>query len=171
MTSLAPVRAKSGANAFWSKKLKPSFLLVTAENVLSSTPINIGFRRTLDGNKWDRWKHLLHRLILVQLTDHDDIFKWRLTTSGRFTVKSMYNDMLNGHTPYLKKYIWKMKVPLKIRIFMWFLHKKVILTKDNLVKRNWHGDVRCCFCDPDNTTLICFLSIYTHDLENHLYDF
>jgi hypothetical protein len=78
---------------------------ITVENLLSSTPINIGFRRTLDGNKWDRWTNLLHRLILGQLTDHDDIFKWRLTTSDRFTVKSMYNDMLNGHTPYLKKYI------------------------------------------------------------------
>jgi hypothetical protein len=39
----------------------------------------------------------------------------------------------------LRKYIWKMKVLLKIKIFMWFLHQKVILTKDNLAKRNWTG--------------------------------
>jgi hypothetical protein len=32
-----------------------------------------------------------------------------------------------------------MKVPLKIKIFMWFLHRREILTKDNLVKRNWQG--------------------------------
>jgi hypothetical protein len=36
-------------------------------------------------------------------------------------VKSMYLDLLDGHTVFLKKYIWKMKVPLKIRIFMWFV--------------------------------------------------
>jgi hypothetical protein len=82
--------------------------------------------------------HLLHILILVQLTDSDDTFKWNLT-SGIFTVKSMYIDLLNDDTVYLKRNIWKMKVPLKIRIFMWFLHKKVILTKDNLAKRNWQG--------------------------------
>jgi hypothetical protein len=28
---------------------------------------------------------------------------------------------------------------------MWFVYKKVILTKDNLVKRNWHG------CDQNKT--------------------
>jgi hypothetical protein len=49
----------------------------------------------------------------------------------------MYLDLLNGNTGYLDKYLWKMKVPLKIKIFMWFVHRKEILTKDNLVKRNW----------------------------------
>jgi hypothetical protein len=48
---------------------------VTIENVLGSNPINIGFRQTLNGNKWDRWTHLLHRLILVQLTDTEDFFQ------------------------------------------------------------------------------------------------
>jgi hypothetical protein len=30
---------------------------------------------------------------------------------------------------------------------MWFLHRKVILTKDNLLKRNWHGNPTFVFCD------------------------
>jgi hypothetical protein len=38
-------------------------------------------------------------------------------------------------------------VPLKIKIFMRFLYRKVILTKDNLIKRNWVGNESCCFCD------------------------
>jgi hypothetical protein len=131
---------------------------VTVENVLSSTPINIGFRRILDGNRWDIWTHLLDRLILLQLTDCDDSFKWSLASPYLFIVKSMYIDLLSGLTMYFEKYIWKMKVPLKIRIFIWFLHKKVILTKDNLVKRNWHGDVRCCFCDQEATIQHLFIS-------------
>ena len=44
-----------------------------------------------------------------------------------------------------------MKVPLKIRIFMWFLYRKVILTKDNLAKRNWNGNKCCSFCDTEET--------------------
>jgi hypothetical protein len=44
-----------------------------------------------------------------------------------------------------------MKVPLKIKIFMWFFHRKVILTKDNLLKRNWNGNTLYCFCDQDET--------------------
>ena len=34
---------------------------------------------------------------------------------------------------------------------MWFVHKQVNLTKDNLVKRNWTGSTRCSFCDQDKT--------------------
>jgi hypothetical protein len=63
----------------------------------------------------------------------------------------MYLDLLEGNTGDLKKFIWKIKVPLKIRIFMWFTHNKVVLTKDNLKKHNWHGCSRCCFCDQDET--------------------
>jgi hypothetical protein len=42
-------------------------------------------------------------------------------------------------------------VPLKIRICMWFLHQRVLLTKDNLVKQNWQGSKKCCNCDQDET--------------------
>jgi hypothetical protein len=69
-----------------------------------------------------------------------------LNTNGNFTVKSLYLDFINGHAAYLNKYIWRIKVPLKIMIFMWFLHKKVILTKDNLVKRRWNGCTKCVLC-------------------------
>jgi hypothetical protein len=44
----------------------------------------------------------------------------------------MYADIMNVHTAFLGKYIWKIKVPLKINVVS--LLKKVILTKDNLSK-------------------------------------
>ena len=40
---------------------------------------------------------------------------------------------------------------------MWFVHKQVILTKDNLIKRRWVGSSRCCFCDHDETIQHLFL--------------
>jgi hypothetical protein len=72
---------------------------------------------------------------------------WGLTNSGAFIVKSMYIDLLDDDTKFYKKYIWKMKVPLKIKVFMGFLHRKVTLTKDNLIKRQWTDNEACCFCD------------------------
>ncbi len=42
--------------------------------------------------------------------------------------------------------LWKLKIPLKIKIFMWCLLKGVVLTKDNLARRNWNGSLRCSFC-------------------------
>ena len=43
-----------------------------------------------------------------------------------------------------------MKVPLKIKIFLWFLKKGVILTKDKLARRNWNGS-KACFCSTPET--------------------
>ena len=44
-----------------------------------------------------------------------------------------------------------MRAPLKIKIFLWYLRKGIILTKDNLAKRNWQGSQKCCFCNNDET--------------------
>jgi hypothetical protein len=50
-----------------------------------------------------------------------------------FHGESMYLDLMNSHTRFPSKYLWKLKIPLKIKIFMWFLNRKVLLTKNNLV--------------------------------------
>lgn len=41
--------------------------------------------------------------------------------------------------------IWKMKVSLKIKFFVWYLRRGVNLTKDNLAKQNWNGSPKCVF--------------------------
>jgi hypothetical protein len=64
---------------------------------------------------------------------------------------------MRGHTIFLRKYLWKLKFPLKIKIFMWFLNNKVLLTKDNLVKRNLKGCQKCCFCNESETAQHLFL--------------
>jgi hypothetical protein len=85
--------------------------------VLANPPLNIGFRRTFNVYKYNLWLHLCQRLMSVQLTNEPDNFVWNLNESGLFSVKSMYLDLMNGHTRFLWKYLWKIKVPLKIKIF------------------------------------------------------
>ena len=52
-----------------------------------------------------------------------------------------------------------MKVPLKIKIFLWFLKKGVILTKNNLAKRNWNGG-KAYFCStPETIQHLFFIAI------------
>jgi hypothetical protein len=41
---------------------------------------------------------------------------------------------------------WKAKLPLKIKIFLWYLKGGAILIKDNLLKRRWKGDFKCNLC-------------------------
>ena len=82
---------------------------VTVAHVLAHNPLNIGFRRVLSGNKWTAWLHLCQRLMMVHLSEGPDRFVLKLTTNGLFSVKSMYEDLMNDHTPYLRKYLWKLK--------------------------------------------------------------
>jgi hypothetical protein len=70
----------------------------------------------------------------------------------------MYLDYMDDNTRFLREYIWKIKVPLKIRIFMWFLQPKVLLTKDNLAKRKWKGCNKCCFRDQMETIQHLYIS-------------
>ena len=58
--------------------------------------------------------------------------------------------MCNGHVTQ-DRLIWKLKLPLKIKIFCWYLRKGVILTKDNLARRNWNGDKKCVYCTHSET--------------------
>jgi len=124
---------------------------VTVSEVLSQSPLNIGFTRAITLDKWEAWLDLVRKVMGVSLNDEPDSFTWSLTSTGIFSVKSMYANFMNGHTVFLKKYLWRIKVPLKIRIFMWFLHRKVLLTKDNLAKRRWNGCTKCVFCDSQET--------------------
>jgi hypothetical protein len=74
---------------------------VLVANVLANTPLNIAFRRVLTDNKWNDWLHLCHRLMMVQLSDNPDKFIWKLVYTRAFTVKSMYLELMNGHTRVL----------------------------------------------------------------------
>ena len=51
--------------------------------------------------------------------------------------------------PY--KFLWKSKLPHKIKVFFWLVVRNKILTKDNLKKRCWIGSLNCCFCGVDES--------------------
>jgi hypothetical protein len=53
-----------------------------------------------------------------------------------FFVKSMHRALLETQALPFNTFIWKLKLPLKIKVFIWYLYKGVVLTKDNLARRN-----------------------------------
>jgi hypothetical protein len=74
---------------------------VTVAHVLAQTPLNISFRRVLLRNKWTLWLQLCRKLMRINLSDDNDRFVWSLTINGTFTVKSMYEDLMNDHKSFL----------------------------------------------------------------------
>jgi len=85
------------------------------------------------------------------LSDELDIPIWCWNKSKIFSVKSVYNHMTRGENNENLEHIWKAKIPQKIKIFMWLVHNKSILTRDNMVKRKWQGDPTCIFCSQLET--------------------
>jgi len=72
----------------------------------------------------------------------------------------MYSALLDVRVLPINKSVWKLKIPLKVKIFIWLLHRGVILTKDNLAKRNWKGSKQCCFCMNDETIVHLFFGCH-----------
>ena len=56
--------------------------------------------------------------------------------------------------------LWKLKLPLNIKIFLSYLGKEVILTKDNLGKRRWRGSLKCSFCNQNENIQHFFFDYY-----------
>ena len=120
----------------------------TVADVLSTQIPNLSWRRDLIGIKLVIWNNLVSRLSTIVLSQQRNGFKWNLDHTCVFSVKSHYLGLINQNTPSpnQNKRILKLKSPLKIKIFLWYLRRGVILTKDNLAKRNWQGNQQCCFC-------------------------
>jgi hypothetical protein len=93
---------------------------------------------------------LVLRIADIYLNDEPDIFKSSLK------VSSMYQAMLEIDLLPHNIHLWKIKLLLKIKVFLWLLYREAILTKDNLVKRNWHENDKSCFCNNYDTILHLF---------------
>jgi hypothetical protein len=111
----------------------------TVEKVLSGIPLNVSFRRQLAGNNLVIWYNLVHRISRVHLNNQDDRFWCNLHQNDKFTIHSMYLALISNGAIIRNTLIWKWKIPLKIKIFMWYLYKEVVLTKDNLARSNCNG--------------------------------
>ena len=91
---------------------------VTVANVMNQMPLNISFRRALVEDKMTVWNNLIAKISTYQLSYGRDIFTWDLHRHGNFIVWSMYQYLLNQNTPFINKFLWKLKIPLKIKIFL-----------------------------------------------------
>lgn len=88
---------------------------------------NMDFRRNLGEEERAELDDLLEALELVEITDNDDCLIWGLESLGKFSSRSLYRPMTNpGEVDIRMRNIWEVKLPLKIKIFMWMMwHDRV----------------------------------------------
>lgn len=72
--------------------------------------------------------------------------------------KSFYNQLIVNNLNFPFKCMWKVKVPPKIKVFVWLIMRNSILTKDNLLRRGWSGDANCVFCGKEESVDHLFLN-------------
>jgi hypothetical protein len=132
----------------------------TVANVFNIIPSNVSFCRYLTGNNLALWNNLVQRIVHIQLTDDEDVLKWNFQQSGQFSVHSMYLELINNGFVDTNKRMWKVRIPLKIKIFMWYMYKGIVLTKDNLARHSWDGNKQCNFCCKDETIRHLFFNCY-----------
>jgi hypothetical protein len=109
---------------------------VSVATVFHTILLNISFRRGLLGNNLNQWYMLMARVAHIRLNDVHDRFVWGLIQNGNFSVSSMYKALIMDTRVMHSTLLWKLKIRLRIKIFLWYLKCKVVLTKGNLARRN-----------------------------------
>jgi len=107
-------------------------------NIMSTTPLNISFPRALLGNKLVARHDLVAKIANISLNDQIDSFRYGYKQKIDNLQYNLCIEFLLTMLRWLKTLLfWRLKIPLKVKIFIWLLHKGVILTKDNLIRRRW----------------------------------
>ena len=78
------------------------------------------FKRSLSVPEYNSWLELRDTLQGISLElDSNDSVSWALERKGQYTTKSLYRFLTDrGVTSKTAGYIWKCKIPLKVKVFL-----------------------------------------------------
>ena len=128
----------------------------------------MSFRRWLNEDRQTQLIKIRDLLASFAVNSEKDSPRWRWENTGLFSVKSNYKNLCSNEYGTHYNLIWKAKLPLKIKIWLWLIEHNAILTKDNLAKKNWTGNMQCTFCNNpesiDHLFFECVTAKYTWSL-------
>jgi len=105
---------------------------------------------------------LEHMKILVSSL-HDQV-RWGKNTKGNFNLKEA-KQVVTGFN-YLNpdqvwKNIWQSPHSMKIKLFIWLIHHRKILTRENILKKGFIGPYKCYLCGSQEETLDHLLNLFS----------
>jgi hypothetical protein len=107
---------------------------ISVNKVLSSNFEALSFRRRIIGNLNLMYEELLGCCNNQALSYEEDRMVWSLGNKG-FSVNSWYKTKMSDQVAVPCRFLWKSKLPHKIKVFIWLVLRNKILTKDNLKKK------------------------------------
>jgi hypothetical protein len=57
------------------------------------------------------------------LNENEDVFIWQLNKNGLFLTQPLYKDIMERDKIPVRNLFWKARLPLKIKIFLWYLKR------------------------------------------------
>ena len=122
---------------------------------LSSNNWDLHLHRSLSPEELVDWQRLV--AFFPVLSEEEDSVVWPNSSSDRFSVKSLYGKLISGSNTAKFKWIWRARLPPKIKIFLWQASRGRLPAGDQIRKRNGPGFDRCALCGlREDTTHIFF---------------
>lgn len=89
----------------------------------------------------------------VNLSDQRDTIFWKWTADGKYSVASPYECQFHrAMTTFPAAELWKATTETKCRFFAWLVLHNIMLTADNMAKRNWPCNMICSLCHSQQET-------------------
>ncbi|KAJ1686499.1 hypothetical protein LUZ63_017889 [Rhynchospora breviuscula] len=93
---------------------------------------------------------ILARAPTVLSPGRKDTIRWRWSSYGRFSVATTYKCWSTARKLGLPlNWIWKLKAPPSLKLFLYLLSNDRLLTRQQLSKRGIQTQGGCAFCDTD----------------------
>lgn len=137
---------------------------ISVYSVLSSNFNSLTFRRRLVGRGYEDLEDWVNICNKVCISKSDDKPIW-MSKKKDFTNKSMYKNWRASLEKAPYRMIWKAEIPQRIKVFLWLLIRDRVLSKTDLQKRNWKGNIGCCWCGITESTghifFNCQVAVFT----------
>jgi hypothetical protein len=84
----------------------------------------------------------------ITLDNSNDLIFWKWTADKKFSVASAYEcQFIGAMISFSTADIWQANFDHKSKFVAWLVMHNRVLTADNMMKKNWHSNPMCSFCE------------------------
>jgi hypothetical protein len=120
------------------------------------------FRRQFGLAKAIGWENICREIQDLPISLDDDWIGWRLEPSGQYSTSSMYQSLAGCLAVTHFKDVWKLRIPPKIKVFLWQLIWGKLPCSEQVAKRRGPSNGSCTLCgeveDCDHIFFACHMA-------------